>query len=220
MHYTPTSALTLAADPSITDESIVGRVLGGEKQAYEVIMRRYNERLYKIARTYVKDEDAIEDILQETYVKAYENLGKFEGRSQLSTWLTRILINEALASINKTSKLDAFSDQIVSPDIKKVQSAEHQVIRKNMQEIIEKAIDGLPQKYSSVFVMRELEGMNIREVAHALDISEENVKVRLFRAKKALQEVLRKSMDGMNLYSFGGQRCNRITEQVMNRIGT
>lgn len=218
MNHTPTSALALAADSSITDESIIGRVLGGEKQAYEVIIRRYNGRLYKIARTYVKDEDAIEDILQETYVKAYENLGKFEGRSKLSTWLTRILINEALTSINKSSKLDSFSDRIALPDIKKVQSAEQQVIRKNIGQIIEKAIDSLPQKYSSVFVMREIEGMNIREVAHALDISEENVKVRLFRAKKSLQEVLRKSMDGLNLYSFGGQRCNRISENVMNRI--
>lgn len=207
-----------AADVRITDESIIGRVLGGEKEAYEVIIRRYNERLYKIARTYIKDEDTIEDILQETYVKAYENLGKFEGRSMLSTWLTRILINQALACLNKHSKLDELPRQLASDGVKKVRSIEQELIRKNMQEAIEKAIDGLPQKYSSVFVMRELESMSIREVAQSLDISEDNVKVRLHRAKKALQEVLKKSLDGLHLYSFGGSRCDRVAHLVMAKV--
>lgn len=213
-----TNVLTIAADKTITDESIVGDVLMGDKEAYEVIVRRYNSRLYKIARTYVKDEDDIEDVLQETYVKAYVNLDKFEGRAKLSTWLTRILINEALACANKQSRKSTFIDDVLFDDLEKEQNMEQKMIQKNIKDVLEKSIDNLPQKLSSVFVMREIEGLNVKETSELLDISEENVKVRLHRAKSALKEMINESIRGINLFSFMGDRCDRFSKKLMTRI--
>lgn len=210
--------LNLAADTNITDESIVGKVLTGDKDAYEVIVRRYNSRLYKIARTYIKDEDDIEDVLQETYVKAYLNLKQFKGNSKLSTWLTRILINESLACLNKQSKKVSFVDEQLLNNMEQEQNMEQKIIQKNVKEILEKSIDNLPPKLSSVFVMREIEGMNVKDTSELLEISEENVKVRLHRAKTALKETISNSLKGVNLFSFMGERCDLFSRKLMARI--
>lgn len=212
------SPIVQAGDTTISDESIIDKILNGDKNAYEVIIRRYNGQLYKIARTYVKDEDQIEDLIQETYIKAYENLPKFRRHSKLSTWLVRILINQALLSINKASRKDKLHDNMLVDQMPHVPSQEQNIIRNNIKEILEKAIDQLPEKYSVVFVMRVLEGFNIKETATCLDISEENVKVRLHRAKTMLKEMISVSLGGVDLFTFGGARCNRVTARVMRQI--
>ena len=213
-----TDVLAIAADSSVTDEHVISRVLLGEKDAYEIIIRRYNSRLYKIARTYVRDEDDIEDILQETYVKAYLKLSKFEGRAKLGTWLIRILINEALACVNKQSRKSTLADDLLVEKIEREQSIEQKIIQNNVKDILEKAIDNLSPKLGAVFVMREVENLSIRETSEALSISEENVKVRLYRAKMTLKEMISKNMEGVDLFSFLGERCNRFSENLMIRI--
>lgn len=220
-----TSPVLMAANHEITDQFIVDRVLDGDKDYYEVIIRRYNDRLYKLARGIIKDEIEVEDIMQETYLKAYQKLYQFKGKAKFSTWLSRILINEAFAHYNKKNKYRRLV--LEDPGIKTYLSTsqkltdenpEQKVIKENVKQLLETSIDSLDEKYRIVFIMREIEGMNVSETAECLSLTEENVKVRLHRAKAQLKNTLRESMTDIQLYEFLDPRCNRITVYVMNKI--
>jgi len=213
---------TLAAD-SIADTELIGRILGGEKNLYGIIVRRYNQRLYKVGMSIIKDDAEVEDVMQVTYIKAYENLGKFAFKSAFSTWLTRILINESLLRLKKRKKLIHVSDETIDNEINQGSNIETQtpfmkILNVELKTILEKAILDLPEKYRTVFIMREMENMNVAETKECLGITEANVKVRLNRAKTLLKDSLSGYYKNEDILHFHLTRCDRMVELVMKQI--
>ena len=213
---------TLAAD-SITDKEIITRVLGGEKELYAIIIRRYNQRLYRIGMSIVNDDAEVEDIMQVAYIHAWENLSNFAFKSAFSTWLTRILINESLLRLKKRGKSinmndDNMDNEIYQQDASMVPTPVSTLLNSELRSLMEVAIKKLPEKYRMVFIMREIEGMNIAETQECLDISESNVKVRLNRAKSLLKETLAPYYKKEEVFHFHLTRCDVMVDQVMRRL--
>lgn len=218
-------------DFKITDSEIIERVLSGDKDLYELIMRKYNQRLFRIGRSIINDQDEVEDILQDTYIKAYENLVNFKGLSLFSTWLTRILINEAIARKNQKSRMSSiFQEDQYSGETNGYNKSEYnnmasdqrnpeeETINKELKNSLEKVIDSLPEMYRTIYVMREIEGMNIAETSECLGISESNVKVRLNRSKEMLRSSLTDIYKESEIFEFMGSRCDKIVAIVLSRI--
>lgn len=207
---------------SIADNEIISRVLAGEKDLYAVLVRRYNQRLYRVAISIINDDTEVEDAMQVAYIKAFENLRRFENKSAFSTWLTRILINECLQIKRKKQILtmsdDMLENEIHSQSAHKLQTPLTVVVNTELKTILEKAINQLPEKYKTVFVMRELENMSIAETQECLNLSEANVKVRLNRAKALLKDFLSSLYKKEDLLQFHLSRCDRVTENVMKKI--
>jgi RNA polymerase sigma-70 factor (ECF subfamily) len=206
-----------------TESDLIDKIIKGDKRLYEGIIRKYNQRLYRIARSFIKNEDEIEDVMQETYIKAYLHLKQFEGKSQFSTWLTRILINQANLSLNKEKRVRALisnsSDDI--PDIKSSNEPgpDQNLMNGEVKKYLEQAIDELPDTLRSVYIMREVEGLSVNETAEALSLSIENVKTRLHRAKANLKDSLFEKAKGeIDLFHFKLQRCDRIVLSVMLQL--
>ncbi|MGE5431847.1 MAG: RNA polymerase sigma factor [Syntrophomonadaceae bacterium] len=222
-----TKTYTLAANNSVSDEDIVKKVTGGDVNFYEVIMRRYNQRLFRIGHAYLKDDDEIEDAIQSAYLKAYEQLSNFQGRSSFSTWLIRIYINELLQGLKKKKRFQNYFD----PDLinnntydppgagtNNMDNPYNSTLNNELKDILEKAVDELPEKYRAVFIMREIEDMSISETSKCLNITEANVKVRLNRAKSILRENLSQYYHYKDVYNFNLIRCDRIVNNVFQRI--
>jgi RNA polymerase sigma-70 factor, ECF subfamily len=209
-----------------TDEYVVQCVLAGESSMYEIIMRRHNQRLYRVARAIVRDDTEAEDVMQEAYVRAYQHLRQFEGRSLFSSWLTRIAVHEALARVRRRGKVDqldhlendegafAVEPRTSEPD------PEAAAAQGEMERILEETLMQLPQQYRSVVMLRDVEGMSTADTAGALEISEENVKVRLHRGHSMLRRELghRVGKSTKNLFPFMGVRCDRIVRHVFRRL--
>jgi RNA polymerase sigma-70 factor (ECF subfamily) len=209
----------------LSDEEVVTRVLNGEKELYEILLKRYNQTLYRTIRSYL-DDGEVEDIMQEAYIKAFEKLGQFQGGSTFSTWLIRIGINEALQFLRQRKKFRVInlygnhegSTQVFNiPDSSKM-NPEKKLINQEGKLLYEKAISQLPEKYRIVYVLREIEGLKNPEIAACLDLTESNVKVRLHRAKLLIREELYKISSNANVFEFGNKRCDRMVENVMKRI--
>lgn len=208
---------------ALTDEAIVAKVIGGEASLYELLMRRHNQKLYRVIRSYLKQEQEVEDTMQDTYLKAYEKLHQFRYDAQFSTWLIRIGINNALARLREQKKLfpaSLLTDQ--SEDFSYLlnqtsssMNPEQIAIRQEVKQLLEKAIDSIPEKYRIVYTLREIEGMSISEVTQCLDLSESNVKVRLHRANAMLKESLFKLSISRDIFEFGNKRCDALVEHVL-----
>ena len=213
----------VVAESGLSDEAAVRKVLQGEKNAYEVIMRRYNQRLFRIARTYIRDEDEIEDVVQEAYIKAYEQLQGFEFRSRFSTWLIRILMNEALARVRKQQRFtplpldgQAETGRALVPN---EETPMERLMNAELKEILEQAVDDLPEKYRLVYMMREIEGMSVAETSECLSITQTNVKVRFNRAKEMLRTTISGFYKSQEVFEFNLVRCDRIVRGVLESIG-
>ena len=188
------SAQVLEQWNTLTDEQVVGQVLTGQTALFEILMRRYNARMYRVARAIVRDDGEAEDVMQQAYVNAYANLRQFAGRARFATWLTRIAINESLARVRRSGRYEPFDDELSgvervmgersSPD------PERQALSGELRSLLEWAIDGLPDGAREVFVLREVEGLSTGESADALGVSEDVVKTRLSRAKAALRRAV------------------------------
>lgn len=213
-----------SAEYSISDIEVVSRVLGGEKDLYAIIVRRYNERLYRIGRSMINDEEEIEDAIQTAYVNAYENLRKFAFKASFSTWLTRIFINECTATRKKKNNAfvwkKIFTNEFFTKYTMDVQTPAVRMLNSELKEKIEFAIRKLPEKYRIVFVMREIENMSVAETQACLNLSEGNVKIRLNRAKVMLRNSLSAYYDKDDIFHFHLSRCDRMVENVMRRINT
>lgn len=210
----------------IKEEEVIKRILSGEKELYEILVRRHNQKLYRIIRSYLKDEAEIEDLMQNSYIKAFTKLYQFKLESSFSTWLIRIGINESLARIKEKGKLHHinelstnFKDSLVLeiPDNKEL-NPQDKMIHNEAKQLLENAIDFLDSKYRTVYIMKEVEEMSLKEISIALDITIANVKVRLHRSKEMLKEKLYETSKDANLFEFGFNRCDRITENVMKNI--
>lgn len=211
---------------TIKESEVIRRILAGEKELYEILVRRNNQKLYRIIRTYLKDEAEIADIMQNSYLKAFTKLYQFKLASSFSTWLIRIGINEALARLKEKGKLVHLNEQLTNlrpntileiPDSKQLNPQE-KMIRNEAKQLLENAIDHLDIKYKTVYILKEVEEMSLKEISIALDISIANVKVRLYRAKEMLKEKLYEVTNDKNIFEFGFSKCDRITENVIKLI--
>jgi RNA polymerase sigma-70 factor (ECF subfamily) len=208
----------------LSDEEVVRRIIEGERALFEILMRRYNQRLFRVTRSIVANDLEAEDIIQDAYVRAYEHLNQFEGRARFSTWLTKIAIYEAYARVRRVDhqKVDSISMlEGMGMDMKaNGRNPEEQIYNAELKTVLEKAFDALPDDYRSVFMLREIEGLSTAETAECLELSEENVKTRLHRARALLQRELY-SLVGANAnmaFQFLGPRCDRIVARVLERI--
>ena len=202
-----------------SDEEIVSRILRGETALFEVLMRKYNERLYRISISIVGDDDAVEDIIQTAYINAYRQLVNFEGRSSFGTWLTRILINESLLYKIREQRKQQTMMQTTFTE-KHDETPLSGLLNKELKVVLEKAVASLPEKYRLVFVMREVQGMSTNETMEALELGESNVKMRLIRAKVMLRDNLQRLWNPSDIYEFNLVRCDRIVEKVMGNINS
>jgi RNA polymerase sigma-70 factor, ECF subfamily len=221
----------LASHPELADTILAQRVGGGDRAAFETLMRQGSRRLFRIARVILKDDFEAEATLQETYVAAYSALKTFRGDSTLSTWLSRILVNEALGRLDKQTKdrvviplWDAshhpFQTEQAGATIENRTSSEDATLRAEMRALLEKKLDELPIAFRTVFVLRELEEMTIEETAECLGISEATVRNRLSRAKSLLRTFVEREIELVlrDVFAFGGDRCERTVEAVLGRI--
>ncbi|MGV8880372.1 MAG: sigma-70 family RNA polymerase sigma factor [Sphingobacteriaceae bacterium] len=203
----------------MTDEDIVDSVMHGEQHLFEQLMRKYNQRMYRISMSIINDDKEAEDIMQITYINAYQQLRKFEKRSSFSTWLTRILIYESLLHKKRRAKLRKAL-------VERGDHSSHSdtplkyLMNKELKEILEKTVADLPEKYRLVFVMREVEEMSTLETAQALELGESNVKIRLSRAKEMLRTALIKNWQMERIYQFNLIRCDVVVNHVMTAIGS
>lgn len=214
----------IATPCTMGDGEVIDRITQGEKGLYEILMRRYNQTLFRAVRSYLPELADVEDAMQETYLKAYAKLDQFKGESAFSTWLVRIGINEALQHLRKSRTMRVHSDPEVRmeqlselPDTGQM-NPEQRTIQGEHRRLLEQAIDRLPEGYRAVYMLREVEGMNVAEAAQCLDLSEANVKVRLHRAKSMLKETIWKHHVEAPAFEFGNSHCDRLVEAVMARI--
>ena len=222
----------LAMDPVVTvdrptwsDDEVVRRVRAGETALFEILMRRYNQRIFRVARAILRNEDEAEDVMQQAYINAYTHLDQFAGRASFATWLTRIAVYEASArarrrrSTELATMQDAHDDSSASlrargPD------PEEELLAGEVRALLEAAIDALPRSYRSTFVLREVEGLDTADAAESLGISEELVKTRLHRARRMLRDELQRRAGAQiaHAFSFHLSRCDRVVAGVFARI--
>src|SRR5688572_4242076 len=176
------------------DEDLIQQVLDGNTALFELLMRRYNERVYRAARSIVRDEHETEDVMQQVYVNAFTHLRQFSGAARFSTWLTRIAVNEALARVRRKVRYDSYDEERSRvepfPTRDPADDPERQAFAQELRGLLEQAIDTLPSGMREVFVLREVEGLSTFEVAECLDVSEDVVKTRLSRGRALLRQLL------------------------------
>ncbi len=206
-----------------TDIDIIKRILDGNVDAFEIIMRRYNQRLFRIARSILKDEHEAMDAVQEAYVKAYYQLDKFNGPDGFASWLSRIVSNEALMRLRKLHRIsytldDPMHNESDEPvfDIQPIDL----IASEQLRGLLENAIDQLSVGNRSVYMMRAVQQLSTKETAQSLDITEDVVKTRYLRAKQLLQKIFAEHVEnaGLSLHEFAGNRCNAIVANVMDSL--
>jgi RNA polymerase sigma-70 factor (ECF subfamily) len=216
----------IAGNAQVSDEELVSRVLAGESAVFETLMRRNNRRVYRVARAVLRDDLEAEDVAQEAYVRAYEHLDQFQGRASFATWVTSIAFHEALARVRKRARqqeIDAMdeSSRDSLPELSvRNGSPEQNASTSQIASLLESSIDSLPDKYRQIFMLRDVEEMSTADTAACLGISEENVKVRLHRARALMRKQLymRAGARTSTAFQFMGERCDRLVQTVMTRI--
>jgi RNA polymerase sigma-70 factor (ECF subfamily) len=215
---------SVSSSPDLSDEEVVRQVLDGNTALYELLMRRYNERLYRAARAITRDDREAEDVMQQTYVNAFANLRQFSGQARFATWLTRIAINESLARVRRRGKYEPFDDDAAEDTtlvaVPPTSDPERQAMSGELRELLEWAIDGLTDGAREVFVLREVEELSTLETAQLLGVSEDVVKTRLSRARSALRSALiaRTGTAAPDVFRFYRPRCDHIVAQVLSRL--
>jgi RNA polymerase sigma-70 factor (ECF subfamily) len=217
------NAQELVKNPSLDDAEVVRRVLAGEVELFEVLLRRHDPRVYRTVRAILRDESEAEDAMQSAWVRAYQHLGDWAGASSFTTWLLKIAANEALGRLRRRGRLVPVEDEedgdggIMDPRAEdpEERAAAHETVR-----LLERAVDSLSTPYRSVYMLREIEELSTAETAEALGLSEEAVKVRLHRARGMLREALGEAIGraAPEAFQFLAPRCNRMVERVMAAI--
>jgi len=210
---------------TMTEELLLRRVRGGDREAFRAIMQRCNQRLFRVARAVVGSDDEAEDVVQEAYLRAFAGIQQFRGDSSLATWLTTITLNEARGRLrlrHRTTDIHFMGDTrvIPFPGLVEALDPEQEAARSGTRRLLERAIDGLPQEFRIVFMLREIEGCSVEETAEQLVLNPQTVRTRLFRARQMLRAELEKTISsGMTgVFPFLGPRCTRITERVLERL--
>jgi RNA polymerase sigma-70 factor (ECF subfamily) len=211
------------------DSILINRIRAGDRLAFERMMRRYNRRLYRLARATLRDEAEAQDALQEAYLQAYRSIGQFRGEAALSTWLSRLVLNECLGRRRRSDRRDGVV-RIVSSDTDsridtvagdRADLPDHAAGRAQMLGILESKLDELPEEFRTVFVLRSVEELSVEETAACLGIPEATVRSRHFRAKGLLREALAREVDlaERDLFEFGGRHCDSVIANVLARLG-
>jgi len=220
-------AAPVPASAALSDEEVVARVLAGEGELFEILMRRYNQRLYRIARGILDNDGEAEDVMQDAYVRAYHHLDQFAGRARFATWLTRIAVYEALARARRRGRaveIDAMPE-VRKESLRELRSAERspeeRAIDGNLKTLLEAAIDRLPAAYRVVLMLRDVEGLSTAATAESLDLEVPAVKTRLHRARAMLRRRMAEQAGAAcrDAFAFQGARCDRVVAGVLGRIG-
>ena len=204
----------------LEDAELVRRIRAGETALFELVMRRYNQRLFRVLRALLRDETEAEDVLQDAYVRAYAHLGQLEQPERLASWLTHIAVHEAKARLRRRSRIVEAKEGPLRAVPSPASDPEQEALGKQLQGVLISAIDELPVGYRTVFVLREVEGMSTAEVGDSLGLSEQAVKMRLHRARAMLREVIYDRIGSAALppFAFAGERCDRIVAGVLARL--
>ncbi|MER8367052.1 RNA polymerase sigma factor [Mesorhizobium sp. M1348] len=216
----------LTATPAASgDMQLVGRALARDGDAFRTIIKTHNQRLYRIARGVVRNDSEAEDIVQEAYVSAFAHLEAFRGDASLATWLSRIVINEALGRLRKRRRMVAMPEnpqaEIIRFPLNPSDDPERTMAQRQILELVERATDSLPDVYRMVFVARVIEGLSIEETAELLGVRPETIKTRLHRARALVRKALDDQIGPVlpDAFPFAGRRCERLTNAVMQRLG-
>jgi len=222
---------TLPSVAGEDDHALVARILGGDSAAFEIVMRRHNSALFRTARAILRDDAEAEDALQDAYLAAYRNLAAFRGDARLSTWLTRIVINQALGRLRARRRdnvvelhddVVAIADQAAGETMNEAPAAspESETMRAQLRRLLERRIDALPLAFRTAFMLREVEEMPVDEVAECLAIPATTVRTRVFRARAMLRAALAEELDLAtgDVFGFAGSRCDRIVAAVLARL--
>lgn len=223
----PETVKTAVRTATPTDEQVVARVLAGETELFELVMRRHNQRVYRAIRSVVRTEAEVEDVMQQAYLQAFAHLKDFSGRSTVSTWLIRIAMNEALMRTRKAARLTLVPD-LTDRHLESAMSSppndspEERAHARELSSFLETAVDALPELYRTVFVLRDIEGLSTAETAEVLEVSEDVVKTRLHRAKSLVRDALFEQVTGTadDAFVFRAPRCDRIVQRVMSAVLT
>ncbi len=209
-----------------TDEEVVARVKAGDTALFELIMRRYNQRLYRVAQAILHDDSEAEDVVQDAYVRAYEHLHQFAGRAAFSTWLTRIAVHGALARLrlrNRKTQIDTVTEaEFPMTTVHTSLDPEQTASASELAQLLEDALLDLPMQYRTVIMLRDIEEMSTSETAAVLDLSDENVKIRLHRARTMMRGWLysRVGANAKNAFPFMAARCDRVVRAVLDRLSS
>lgn len=221
---------TATVPASLSDAEIVLRVRAGDGALFEILMRRHNQRIYRVARAVVKDESEVEDVMQQAYFNAYTHLDQFEERSQFSTWLTRITLNEAFGRRRKMRQSEALGTMrshgdIDSGDVMETVTSsqpdpERQAYAQELRRVLEEAVDALPETYRTVFMLRDIEGLSTSETSEGLGLGDEAVKTRLHRARAMIRRSVTARLGDATegAFQFHAPRCDRVVAAVLARI--
>lgn len=216
----------------LDEEVLVERARQRDGAAFRLIIQRHNQRLYRVARSVLGDDSEAEDAVQEAYIRAFAHLGEFRGEARLSTWLTRIVLNEALGRLRQRRPtvdlkvIDTINEQgearvIVMPTARQETDPEAAAARAEIRRLLERAVDQLPEPFRVVFVLREIEELSVEETAENLRLRPETVKTRLHRARRLLRQSLGAELSSAlaDAFPFAGARCARVADRVLERLG-
>jgi RNA polymerase sigma factor (sigma-70 family) len=207
------------------DMTLARRVAAGDRVAFDLLMRRNNRRLYRLARATLRDNAEAEEALQEAYLCAYRSIAGFRGESTLATWLSRMVLNECLGRLRKSARRQNVVPMVTTDEMENIHADERDVpekvlVRAEMRALIERKLDELPEDFRIVFVLRSVEELSIEETADSLGIEQATVRSRHFRARSLLRESLAREIDvaERDLFDFGGTKCDRIVAAVNTRL--
>jgi len=213
------------------DEDLVRLALAGSEDAVRLLVRRHNQRLFRVARAVVRDDAEAEDIVQETYVRAFTGLDAFRGGARFSTWLTRIALNEALGRLRRRRPTAEIGEVeaagglraegvIMFPVSSMPPGGDSELARKEIREFLEQAVDELPEPFRIVFILRDVEEMSVEETAQQLSLKPETVKTRLYRARRLMRASVEKRLSPgfSTLFPFDGARCADMADRVVERL--
>ena len=213
----------------LDDASLVERTQQGDGAAFWLIMKRHNQRLYRVAHGVLGDNAEAEDVVEEAYLRAFAHLNEFRGEARLSTWLTRIVLNEALVRrqrrrIVELRSMEAIhdpADASITPGSARAANPEAATALAEIRRLLERAVDGLPESFRIVFVMRDIEEMSIEETALHLGLRPQTVSTRLHRARRLLREALQDKLATVfsDTFPFAAERCDRLAQSVLDRLG-
>ena len=221
---------TEALSSALSDETVVERVRSGERGLFEILMRRYNQRLFRVALSIVGDPDEAEDVMQEAYVRAFSHLEQYAGNARFATWLTKIAVYEALNRVRKRrrwSQLEGVHEGAedrgeVAPLARRRRTPEDDARGRELRAVLERAVSDLPESHRLVFMLREVEGLSTDETAASLGIGSANVRIRLHRSRARLRSDLERAMGAgvRELFAFHLDRCDRVVDSVLAAIET
>jgi RNA polymerase sigma-70 factor (ECF subfamily) len=206
-----------------TDLEVIQKIITGEIEFFEIIIRRYNPFLYKTGRSYNYNHEDTQDLMQDTFIDAFTGLSKFENRSTFKTWILKIMLNNCYKKEQKWSSKNIITTEINENFTPMFSNNQHTdtnktVMNRELNFVIENALQQIPMRYRLVFTLREVNGLNVAETADTLNISEANVKVRLNRAKTMLRKEVEKSYSAEDIFEFNLVYCDAMVQRVINKL--